>query len=203
MAILRAPACAAPRERSHTEHGFSLVEALIASSVAAVAALVTAHLAVTSARLAHRATQQSATTVLAAARLEQLQALPWWFVEGPGGSLEARSDTTTDVGVDPIGTGGRGLAPAPAEALVVSSAGNAEFLDRDGRSLGLLHAPPAGARFVRRWSAWPSADDPDHTLVLAVRVTPLDASLAAGEAAPVAPLHGETWLVTLRSRTRP
>jgi prepilin-type N-terminal cleavage/methylation domain-containing protein len=198
-----AHACAASDERPHSLRGFSLLEALVAMAVAAVAALATAQLIVVSARTAQRADHQSTTAVLAGARLEQLQSLPWWFVEGAGGALEPISDTTTDLGGEPIGAGGRGLSAGPMDALLRSTASYAEYLNRDGRSLGFVPGIPAGAYFVRRWSVSPSTDDPGDTLVLGVRVTPLGADLAAGDRTVPALLPGETWLVTLRSRTRP
>lgn len=203
MVSLCARACAGTSERTHSLRGFSLVEALVAMTVAAVAALVTAHLLVVSVRMAQRADQQSATAILAAARLDQLHSLPWWFVEGAGGALELRSDTSTDLGVEPIGAGGRGLTAGPTDALLRSATGYAEYLDRDGRTLGLVPGVPAAARFVRRWIVSASNDDPQNTLILGVRVTPLDVDLTADGRTTPTVLPGETWLVSLRSRTRP
>jgi type II secretory pathway pseudopilin PulG len=192
-----------PAERAAGVGGFSLIEALVAVSIAVTATLAAAQLAVVSARAAHRANQMSTTALLGAARLEQLQSLPWWFVEGPGGALEPRSDTGTDLGREPIGAGGRGLSAGPADSLLRSAAGYSEYLDRHGRSLGPVEGMPAGAHFVRRWSVVASPDDPRDTVVLGVRVTPLRAALASAGLAAPAQLPGETWLVTLRTRTRP
>lgn len=183
--------------------GFSLVEALIALVVATTAGLATSYLVVASAGSVRLAESQSKTALLAADRLEHLHALPWWFIDSAGGGLAPLSDATTNLGQEPAGTGGPGLSASPADALLHSASGYAEFLDRHGHSLGFIHPAPAGTAFVRRWSILPSPHDPENTLLLGVRVTPIAADLADGAHAGPLLLAGETWLFSLRTRTRP
>lgn len=189
--------------RVRATDGFSLVEALIAMTIATIVTLATAQLTVMSARAAHRAGELSTTAVHAEARLQQLQSLPWWFVDSPGGTLEPRSDNTTDLAREPFGVGGRGLSPGPLDALLNSAPGYADYLDRSGRVLGTAGTGPVSVHFVRRWSVLASPDDPADTLVLGVRVTPISTDLAVRDPAVARLLPGETWLVTLRTRTRP
>ena len=107
------------------DHGFTLLEALVALAILGIAALATAQMLAAAAIAVHNSRIQTLTTTLASQRLEQLLADDWEAAAPalvPGGSLEA------DV------------------------AGYVDFLDQDGEWIGAAGAPPPGSVFVRRWA---------------------------------------------------
>lgn len=132
---------------------------------------------------------------MAAQKLEQLRALPWEI--DAAGTLV--SDVTTDLSVAPPSAAGSGLGSSPAGSLHTSTNGYVDYLDGFGTWRGGSVAPPAAARFVRRWAITPLPGDPDHSLILHVVVLPL-----ADEGAGDRRWSGRAvYLSTVRSRSVP
>lgn len=180
--------------------GFSLLEAAFAVSVVSILLAGVVPLIAQASRVAAHARTQTMTAVFAAARMEQLLALPWAFIETPGGTLEALSDFSTDLANEVPSTGGAGLSATPAATLLSNAAGHADFLDAQGVWIGAGIEYPPGAAYVRRWAVTPLPGDPE-TLVFRVVVAPAIADrLAQPRSGAMVP--GETWLDSVRTRTR-
>ena len=139
---------------SRRDDGFSLLEALVATSIVTVGVAALAQLAGWSLYANVQARRTSIASVLAQQKVEELVA------EAAAG----------------------GLIPSPAGALASDVAGYCDFVDRTGRPLGAGPAPPAGA-YARRWSIEPLPSSPAHTSILQVLVIDLRHH-AAGNAVP-------------------
>lgn len=178
------------------DRGSSLVEVLVASTVMTLAVIALAQLSVLSIRVNQIARLTTVTTVLASQKIEQLQALTFAF-DASGAPV---SDATTDTTVTPErSTGGTGLAPSPADALVQDTTGYCDFLDAFGRPL--VHTveggtgPAPATVFVRRWSidTLPTVDG----LLIQVSVAPRGARAAPST---VHTRRGEARIVALKIR---
>jgi prepilin-type N-terminal cleavage/methylation domain-containing protein len=193
--IRRPPGAPAP-----SDPGFSLVELLVALVLVATTASALAALFVVSARAAMLARQRSSMTALAVQKAEQLGALAWTF--DPWSAGTPLSDTTSDLGQDPISASGPGLQPSPPDSLDRNAPGFVDFLDAHGRWVGSGATAPVAAVFVRRWWIQAAAADPD-TLVLQVVVTTAAADRAFGQAAWRARGLFAAGLTLLRTRKAP
>ena len=172
--------------RPRREDGFTLIELLIAVLVLALLSTGVASLLGLAARMLVRSRVETTAALLAHGRLEQLRSLGWGFgsahMPAPGVDLE------TDLSTWEPAAGGTGLGGAPPGALDADRAGFVDYHDQSGRWLGRGTTPPAGTRFVRRWSVESASGFPD-LVVLRVRV--LD---RRGEIADV-------FLSTVKART--
>jgi len=132
----------------HRSRGFSLIEALVASLLVAIAVVGLAHLVTVGVAQAFMTRQSATALTLAQAKLEQLRGLEWRFdVKG------AR-------------VGSAQLETSPPSALLEDHDGYVEALDR----FGTLSPPGETPHFRRRWAIAPlTAPDPD-TLRLQVCV---------------------------------
>jgi len=139
---------------STRDDGFSLLEALIATSIVTVGVAALAQLAGWSLYANVQARRTSIASVLAQQKVEELAA------EAAAG----------------------GLARSPAGTLTSDVAGYCDFVDRAGRPLGAGPAPPDSA-YARRWSIEPLPASPAHTSILQVLVIDLR-HYAAGNAVP-------------------
>ncbi|PWT80245.1 MAG: hypothetical protein C5B57_12545 [Blastocatellia bacterium] len=156
------------------ERGFSLVEALFATTILAVGIGALSQLFLAAVRANQIATSTTLTTVLASQKLEQLRALAW-TVDVSGAS---RSDTSTDTAAFPEQpAGGTGLHPSGADTLAQNTAGYCDFLDATGRIVGAGASAPATLAFVRRWSIEPIPNASD-LLAIQVSVMPVTVSRA-------------------------
>jgi hypothetical protein len=161
----------------------SLIEVTVAMALFTVAAVAASHLIVWATRALWAGGAETIATVSAQSRMEELHALAWRF-DGAGNRVS-----------DPR------LTPSPANALTANLAGYADYLDREGRSVGAGADPPAAAAFVRRWSIRPMAVAPEDSLVLQVLVVPLANGPAASRgSAGRGP--GEALLISARTRLR-
>jgi type II secretory pathway pseudopilin PulG len=179
------------------QQGFTVIEAVIASALLVVLATGIARLVVVAVRGATAARHETSTVILAAQKIEQLRSLIMTWE--PGGAGWPLTDVSTDVGADPMVSGGRGLLPSPPDTLTTNVTGYVDYLDGRGRSLGTGSTPPAGAVYVRRWNVarWSSAPDD----VVAIQVLVTTARRAAAAAPPGwRPAGEDALLVTLRSR---
>lgn len=128
--------------------GFSLIEALIAALLVAVAIGGFVQLLTVGSTQVFRTRQSAMSLTLAQAKLEELRGLPWRFDSG-GRRVSAAA-----------------LAPSPPATLLHDQAGYVELLDRFGAS----GAGDGQTHYRRRWAVAPiDAADPD-TLVLQVCV---------------------------------
>jgi prepilin-type N-terminal cleavage/methylation domain-containing protein len=153
------------------DRGFTLVEVLVAVSVAVIAIAGIAQLPLIAAAATRSARMQSTATALAAQKLEQLRALTWTF----DAADQPVSDTTTDLSANPPAAWGSGLGPSPPGTLDRDVAGYVDYLDATGRWAGAGSSAPPRATYARRWSVAPLPGDAsagtNDSLVLQVLVT--------------------------------
>lgn len=147
--------------------GFSLIEALFATTILTGALVVATQLALLSIRANQSAGSITSTTILAAQKMEQLRALAWTF-DAAGVPV---SDTFTDTTGTEMPAGGTGLRLSPSAALEENTAGYCDFLDGNGNTIGRGINAPANTVFVRRWSIDSLSGVANDTLVLQVSVT--------------------------------
>lgn len=174
--------------------GFSFIEVCIALILLAITLSVVTQLFVVSLSAQDGARVQSMTSMLATQKLEELRALVW-TVDQDGQPL---SDRTTDLSVVPATAGGSGLSASPVNALDVNTPRFVDFLDARGMWAGTGPAPPARARYIRRWCIQPLPEDPSDTVVLQVLVTTVAADRHA--TAPRHRLANDALVVTVRTR---
>jgi len=155
------------REPRTSDHGFTLIEVLVATLILSSGAIAAAGLFVTAAASTRTAKVETQSTLFAAAKMEQLHALAWGY-DISGGPV---TDTSTDLSVEPPSSGGTGLRASPIDSLDRNCSGFVDYLDAGGRWVGTGSAPPAQAVYLRRWSIQPLAQFPNDGLVLEVLVT--------------------------------
>ncbi len=156
--------------------GFSLLEALVATTILTVAVSALAGLSAMATRANDDAGAMSVATILAGQKMEQLRALAWGF-DAAGAPV---ADTTTDTTVvPPRSSGGTGLSSSDGGALERNVPGYCDFLDAAGRSLGGGADAPSGAAYIRRWSIAP-LPNADAVIVIQVRVMRARGRLVAG-----------------------
>ncbi len=176
-----------------SQHGYALVETLVAAAVLVGLAAGVAQVALLTGAAVRESGAQGRALFLAVQKIEQLQSLLWTFDE----RLEPVSDEATDLALDPPATGGQGLQPS---GPLTGPEGDVDYLDRDGRWVGTGAQPPPGTAFVRRWSVTPVAAPGGDALLLQVLV------VAAGVRGSAATLDlrpndpGVTWLAGVRVR---
>jgi type II secretory pathway pseudopilin PulG len=151
------------------ERGFTLIEAIVSTTVVVVAVLSMVRLITMSIGSNQTADRVTVGSILAMQKLEQLRSLEWGF-DAVGLPL---SDTSSDLTAYPTQpSGGRGLSPSPLRALQSNNAGYCDFLDAFGHTIPAgSNAIPAGTAYVRRWAVDPLPSNPD-ALLLQVLVTP-------------------------------
>jgi prepilin-type N-terminal cleavage/methylation domain-containing protein len=130
-------------------NGFTLIEVVVAIGLLAGGLLAVAHLSLVGSTAARNARRLSLALGAATTRMEQLHGLAWGYdVSGT-----ERHDVESDLSRCEVApSGGRGLSPSPADALLRNTDGYADFLDANGLCLASVAGPPAGAVFERRWS---------------------------------------------------
>jgi len=194
--------CHGPRDRvpDGGPTGFTLAETVLALGITAtlVATLVPVCVLVAGTTLA--AHDQSMSTMLAVARLEQLRGLTFTFDEAGGAGAIRVTDTVTDVAAPVLSGGGRGLSPSPGGALLRDTEGFVDYLDASGRWVGCASPPPATAIYVRRWAITPLPASPDDAVVLQVLVTTVAGERRMGPRVDGVRRPGDVWLALLRAR---
>jgi len=186
------------RRRIGGSRGFTLIEVLIATTLLVSMAIGVGHLVTIGVRAGWAARVQTAATVLAASKIEQLRSLPWTYEPIPD-VVVPRSDYSANVSLDPPTDGGPGLAPSPPGTLAANVPPYVDYLDGEGRWVGNGPAPPPAATFIRRWAVAPLPQDPARTVVLSVLVT----TVARDHARPgpwTGPSREDTLLVVLNTR---
>jgi prepilin-type N-terminal cleavage/methylation domain-containing protein len=175
------------------QHGFTLLEVLVAVGIFAVMALGLAQLLGVAIRATQIARSRTATALLASQKIEQLRALAW-EVHADGARV---SDTTSDLSRDPPIASGWGLQPTASSTLSGNVSGYVDFVDAGGRWVGTGTTVPAGTAYVRRWAVLAPSDDPDDTRVFVVRAMPIADVLRQPTPARS---PEETVLVAIRTR---
>ena len=179
--------------RRDAEHGFSLIETVIAVSLLALGVSALAQVVLVAVRASAATERLSVAQQAARERLEQLRGLAW---TSDAGTIPV-SDWATDLTrTPPAASGGAGLGVSPESSLASNTAGYCDFLDASGRWLSGATRAPAGAAWTRRWSITylPGEDD---VLVMQVVVVPAHPTGVIGST-PAAP--GGAWLATMRHR---
>jgi hypothetical protein len=129
--------------------------------------------------------------------MEQLRSLTWGYDTTALGL--PLSDTTSNLSVDPPDNAGNGLNPSPGTALTQPMPGYTDYLDANGAWVGNGGAPPARAKYVRRWSVDPLPTNPNNTLVLRVLARTIEQDAIARNNG-LARAAGETLLVSVKTR---
>lgn len=176
------------------EHGFTLIEVLVAVAVLVTGIAGVAQLAIVSARATDATRSAGTVEWLAREKLEQLSALAWTSDD----SLVPIADYSTNLTRSPVlPAGGLGVSVSPGDTLSSSVTGYVDYLDAGGAPIAASGSPPQGAQWQRRWSIQLVAGQPD-TLLLQVLVAPVraPASLVLREAAA----RNGAWLTSLRVR---
>lgn len=185
----------APRSR-----GFTLIEVLVSTALLIAVAAGVSHLIGLATVRGHAARAQTAATILAAGKLEQLRALAWGFEDSFEPPPIERSDRETDLSAEPPAGGGPGLSLSPRGTLGRNTAPYFEYLDARGRWAGSSSPPPAAAVFVRRWAVSALAGGDARTIVLQVLVVPIAEDRARGTRPWQGPAGQEALLTTIRTR---
>jgi Tfp pilus assembly protein PilV len=134
-----------------SEHGFSLIEALIAIGITVTAFTAAVQLVMQSSAATRRARLITRAAILASSKMEELESLEY-TVAGDGA---AHRDER--------------LSSSPPGALDGDVPEYCEWFDSAGRPLG-AGPRPAGAMFARRWSVR-ALDDAGDMLAVQVLVT--------------------------------
>jgi hypothetical protein len=149
--------------------GFALLDAIIASALAATIAAGSSIILAMSIRASHEARTRTVAAVLAARKMEQLKSLAWTHIStGTPAISMSLSDLTTNLSTDPSTDDGPGLLPSPPGSLSRNVDGYADYLDGSGVWIGGGATTPAAAVFIRRWSVQAYGTDPDNLLIFEV-----------------------------------
>src|SRR5688572_3561302 len=93
--------------------GFTLIEVVIALGLMVTVSIGVAHLFAMAVRSGAAAREQTASTILAAAKLEQLRSLTWSY-DATSTTPVPRSDSTANLSLDIPDDSGTGLMPSPS-----------------------------------------------------------------------------------------
>ena len=185
------------RPGSSRDAGFALVEVLSAVLLISVTAASVTDLYLTGSRSVQHARVETAATIAATQKMEQLLGLAWAVDPATPGSSTV--DLTTDLSTDPSGPGGAGLGASPAGALHANTPGFVDFLDARGQWVGAGAAPTAEAVLVRRWRVDSLPGTSGRLVALHVFVTAVARPGSPNDAAQVR-YPADVLLTTIRAR---
>ena len=184
--------------------GFSLIEALVATSILSVAVVSLANLLAMAARANAASRKTTRAVILAEQKMEQLKAMAWTLDESGMPVSDMASNLAafpvTGVCAEAAAGAGVGLAPSPPGTLAANVDGYVDYVDAQGCGLGGGAVPPPGSTHLRRWAIGTSGVSAD-TLVLQVLVTDRGIRTAAGDAGRRMP--DEAMLVSVKARRSP
>jgi len=192
--------------RQDGQAGFSLIEAMVATTILAVALVSLADLLVYATRATMGSRDTTRAVILAEQKMEQLKALAWSSTDDGGsasdvGSNVAAASVSGQCGA--VATGAAvGLTPSPAGALAINTDGYVDYVDGHGCALGGGQVPPPGTTHIRRWAIAPTDASPD-TLVLQVVVTRRGIRTSAPGGGTSGRMHDEPTIVSLKTRRAP
>jgi prepilin-type N-terminal cleavage/methylation domain-containing protein len=195
----------ASHERN-SQSGFSLIEAMVATTILAVALVSLADLLAYATRATMASREATRAVILAEQKMEQLKSLAWTTNDAgervsDGGSNVAAVTVSGDCAA--VATGAAvGLTPSPAGALASNTDGYVDYVDGHGCGLGGGPVPPAGSTLIRRWSIASSDADPD-TLVLQVLVTRRAIRMSAPGGGASGRMPDEARVVSVKTRRVP
>jgi type II secretory pathway pseudopilin PulG len=192
--------------RGEDQSGFSIIEAMVATTILAVALVSLADLLVYATRATMGSRDTTRAVILAEQKMEQLKALAWAMDEGgarvsDGGSNMAAVTASGVCAAAATGTA-VGLTRSPPGALATNTDGYVDYVDAHGCGLGGGVVPPAGSTFIRRWSIATSDAGPD-TLVLQVLVTRRGLGTREHGEGASGRMPDEARLVSLKTRRVP
>ena len=179
---------------SSTDHGSTLVEALVATLVVTTGLLAMADLIRVAAASNVQARRATVAGILAEQKVEQLRALTWGF-DVAGAPV---TDLSTDTTVPASPTGGTGLQSSPW-SLQRNTPGFVDHLDSSGTIVGRGVQAPASAVYTRRWSIEPLPAHADRVVLIQVLVTRARDRGRADQGS-VIQLPGDARLVTVKTR---
>jgi type II secretory pathway pseudopilin PulG len=189
-----------PGEPAQAAPGFTLIEAVVALGLVAVALASLAPVLGRSARLLADARDETQAVHAAASRIQMIRALAW---DADALTGLPRSDLVSDLSSEPPSAAGTGLAAGSIAALLSDVPGFADLLDRNGVPLGPAAAAAPGAMYLRRWTVRHLSPSLGPDLVAAVVVVrPLAAERRDGPRPSLARRPGDAWLFTVRARSR-
>lgn len=195
-----------PTAHPNQEHGFSLIEAMVAATILSVALVSLADLLVLSTRTNMASRNTTRAVILAEQKMEQLKALAWAVDDGGGAVGDVGSNLAAFTGTAAcagVATGAAvGLTPSPPGALDANVDGYVDYVDAQGCGLGGGVVPPAGSTHIRRWSIMPSDAGAD-TLVLQVRVTDRGIRSPAAQGGSAVRMPDEARLLGMKTRRAP
>jgi type II secretory pathway pseudopilin PulG len=188
------------------ESGFSLIEAVVATSILSVAVVSLADLLAMATRTNVASRKTTRAVILAEQKMEQLKALAW-SLDDSGMPV---SDMASNLAAFPatglcaeMATGAAvGLAPSPPRSLAENIDGYVDYVDAQGCGLGGGAVPPPGSTHLRRWSIGTSGLG-GNTLVLQVLVTDRGIRTAAAEDGTGRRMPDEAMLVGVKARRSP
>jgi prepilin-type N-terminal cleavage/methylation domain-containing protein len=192
--------------RRDGQAGFSLIEAMVATTILAVALVSLADLLVYATRATMGSRNTTRAVILAEQKMEQLKALAWSSTDDGGsvsdvGSNVAAASVSGQCGA--VATGAAvGLTPSPAGALAINTDGYVDYVDAHGCALGGGQVPPPGTTHIRRW-AIAVTDSSRDTLVLQVVVTRRGIRTSALGGGTSGRMPDEATVVSLKTRRAP
>lgn len=143
---------------------------MVALGILCFATLSVAQLFAVATKANFASKSQTSTTLLAAAKMEQLKSLTWGFDQASSNLGLPISDTSTNLSFPTPTGGGSGLNPSPTGCLDADTPGYVDYLDIDGNWVGNT-GRPANTFYIRRWAITPLPTNPNNTLVFEVHVT--------------------------------
>ena len=202
IAVVGGPSSSARDAGRRTAGGFALLETVVAVALLMTFAAGVAPLFTTAQGALASAHAQTMTTCLAAAKLQQLQALTFGYVVDASGNLVTATDTSTDLSSEPPGLGGPGLTAGSPDTIWNSTPRYVDYLDGNGQWVGTGPGPPPTAVYVRRWAVTRLGGTSPDTVVIEVVASALkDDAVAPRQGREHR--RGDAWLVALKTRMRP
>jgi prepilin-type N-terminal cleavage/methylation domain-containing protein len=164
--------------------GFTLLEVVVALALLVVVTVGVVRLFAVAIEAGRAARDRTIAVSLATGKLEQLRSLEWRLELNTAGVLAPRTDTSTNLSLDPVSGGGPGLSESPVGTLDTNMPPYVDYLDRHGRWAGTGTSPPGNALYVRRWAVHRLPADPDRVVVLQVFVATVQRERSRRGSAP-------------------
>ena len=191
------------KSRCSSEGGFSLIEVLAAMVILSVSLVSLAQLFAVSTANNFSSRSNTYAALLAQQKMEQLRGLTWGYDILGLPVSDYTTDTAASAAVSgcAVSAGGAasGLSPSPWGSLQQNTPGWVDYVDNNGCILGGGGVPPAGTRFIRRWSVEPLPSNPNNTVILQVMVT-RRTDRGDADAGSVARMNDEARLMSVKTR---